>query len=234
LAQHDRHAPASEGIPVGFAGRFASSASLWIPGLDVESAWLEHAPFAFWLIETHRPDVLVELGVHNGFSYAVFCQAVERIGLDTHCFGVDTFAGDEHAGFYGPEVLRELRSYHDVRYGAFSRLVPARFLDAVEQFADGTIDLLHIDGRHFYDDVLEDYTTWRSKLSSSAVVLFHDTNVRERGFGVWRLWQELKGSYPSFEFTHDMALVYWPSVPRWVSPSVSYAAWGRTARRRDR
>lgn len=183
-----------------------SPASFWVPDRLLLSAWLEHAPFAFWLIDALRPSLVVELGTHNGFSYLAFCQAVERLNGSARCFAVDTWEGDEHAGFYGEEVFNTLREYHDEKYGAFSRLLRARFDEALEHFSDGTIDLLHIDGRHTYDDVKHDFETWRPKLSADAIVIFHDTNVRERDFGVWKLWEKVKTQYETFEFVHGNGL----------------------------
>jgi|GEM_PF-1091087 len=184
-----------------------SPASFWTPErIGPEVAWLEHAPFAFWLVEALHPRTVLELGTHGGFSYFTMCEAVQRGGLGTRCYAVDTWTGDEHAGFYGEEVYRDVAAHNQSRYSGFSTLVRSTFDQALGHFSDGTIDLLHIDGRHFYDDVKHDFASWRAKLSARAVVLFHDTNVRERDFGVFRLWEELRQTHPHFEFLHGHGL----------------------------
>jgi glycosyltransferase involved in cell wall biosynthesis len=174
--------------------------------LKVISAWYGHVPFAHWIVSAVRPRLLVELGSHAGVSYSAFCEAVLRGRYATRCFAVDTWEGDEHAGFYGDEIYTDLKAFHDARYSGFSEMLRCTFDEALQYFEAGSIDLLHIDGRHHYEDVRHDFETWRPKLSSRAVVLFHDTNVRERDFGVWRLWSELRQDLPGFEFWHGHGL----------------------------
>ena len=170
------------------------------------SAWIGHLPFALWLVEHHRPALLVELGTHNGASYTGFCQAIVENRIDARCYAVDTWAGDEHAGYYGDEVYQTLRSHHDPLYADFSCLLRTSFDDALSYYADATVDLLHIDGLHTYEAVRHDFDTWLPKMSSRGVILLHDTMERERDFGVWRLWEEVSTRYPGFQFTHSHGL----------------------------
>jgi hypothetical protein len=184
-----------------------SRVSFWIPEyICASSAWIERAPFAFWICDAVRPRRFVELGTHYGYSYFAFCQAIDRLGLGTVAYAVDTWEGDEHASFYGEEVFQSVAERNSQRYAAFSSLMRCTFEDALEYFADRSVDLRHIDGRHFYDDVKHDFTIWRRKLIEDAVVLFHDTNVRERRFGVWKFFAEVAERYPSFQFYHGHGL----------------------------
>lgn len=174
--------------------------------MGVASAWYGHVPFGMWLVAQTRPRILVELGTHAGVSYSAFCEAVQTQHLHTRCYAVDTWHGDEHSGLYGEEVFADLARFNEQHYRDFSTLLRMPFDDALTHMADGSIDLLHIDGLHTYEAVSHDFNSWRPKLSDRAVVLLHDTNVRRDDFGVWRLWRELAAEYPAFEFLHANGL----------------------------
>lgn len=183
-----------------------SLASQWPPRHFVPSAWTGHAPFAAALVEVLRPSTLVELGTHLGFSYFVFCETIARLGLDTRAVAVDSWEGDEHAGRYdGDRVYGSVREINE-QYQAFSTLTRSYFDKALPGFEDGSIDLLHIDGRHRYEDVSGEFEAWLPKMSDRGVMIFHDTNEFREGFGVHRFWAEVESRYPSFHFLHSHGL----------------------------
>ncbi len=184
-----------------------AAASFSARSIEPPNAWIGHVPFASWVVREATPRMLVELGTHSGNSYFSFCQSVAEAGLATKCFAVDTWRGDEHAGRYDESVWTKVNAHNQDCYAGFSRLLRQTFDDAVSYFSDESIDLLHIDGLHTYEAVRHDFESWLPKLAPGAIVMFHDTNVRERGFGVWKLWEELRSRYPSnLEFAHAHGL----------------------------
>lgn len=174
--------------------------------MGVDSAWYGHVPFGYWLTSVLRPKTVVELGTHAGVSYSSFCDAIIDTRLATSAYAVDTWLGDKHAGEYGEQIYTDWMGFHDERYASFSNLLRMTFDEARDEFEDGTIDLLHIDGLHTYDAVSHDVENWLPKLAPDGVLLLHDITERRDDFGVWRLWAQLRGQFPSFEFLHAHGL----------------------------
>jgi hypothetical protein len=170
------------------------------------SAWVEHIPFAFFLIEKIKPRIFVELGTHFGNSYFAFCQAISEIKINCKAYAVDQWTGDEQAGNYGGEVFEYVDSIHSNHFAEFSVLLKMTFDEAIANFSNQSIDLLHIDGLHSYESVKHDFENWLPKISDQGVIVLHDTNVHEKGFGVWKLMEEIRGKYPSLEFVHGHGL----------------------------
>jgi hypothetical protein len=169
--------------------------------------WTGHLTFASDLTAALEPGIIVELGTHWGEAYFTFCQTVQERGLSSLCYAVDHWQGDEHAGHYGEEVFEEVSRYNDRFYRQFSYLLRRSFDDALAQFADSSIGLLHIDGLHTYDAVKHDFHKWLPKVSAGGIVLLHDVCPRHQDFGVWRLWEEIKSEFPdTFEFHHSWGL----------------------------
>ncbi len=179
--------------------------ALDIPDFAV-TGWAGHSAFAYDLVRFTNPKVLVELGTHGGFSYFSFCHAVKDFSTGTKCHAVDTWKGDEHAGFYAAYIYSLVQTYNSAHFAEFSTLQRMTFDEANALFAPGSVDLLHIDGLHTYEAVKHDWDTWIPLVRPGGIVLFHDTAVRDRGFGVHRLWEELSARYPTFSFTHSAGL----------------------------
>jgi len=178
------------------------------------SSWCELIPVMNALFVALRPRRYVELGVHNGMSFFAACQVSERLNTNTECVAVDSWVGDEHAGFHDTRTFDDFRAYIGKTYPN-QQYIQSYFAAACGCFEDGSVDLLHIDGLHTYEAVKEDFETWLPKMSSCGVIIFHDTNVHERGFGVWRLWHELKDTYPAFNFAHrhGLGIIYVGTEP---------------------
>lgn len=181
----------------------------WMPAHFPVSAWTTHAPFAQWLVSALRPASVVELGTHLGYSCFVFAEAARRLRTQTVVSALDTWEGDAHAGFYGPDVFEYVRSTTERCYADSVRLIRGRFSDSRPEIPDHSVDILHIDGRHGYEDVRADFEEWRSSVRDGGVVLFHDIAERENGFGVWRLWEEVSdpGRFFAFEHGHGLGVL---------------------------
>jgi hypothetical protein len=168
--------------------------------------WSGHLPFAHDLIAAVRPSCVVELGTHLGESYFGFCQAIAENQVPALAYAVDTWVGEAHAGFYDNSVYEEVLAYNQANYSNFSYLLRSLFDDALQNFADHSIDILHIDGLHTFEAVSHDFYAWLPKVRSGGIILLHDVCARHLDFGVWKLWEKLKIEGETFEFHHSWGL----------------------------
>lgn len=183
------------------------------PNLLKSPWWIGHIPFAYELIGRLKPRITVELGTYSGSSFAAFCQAVEASGCGGRCYGIDLWEGDIHMGRFDETLYNEINDYVTAIHPATATLVRKDFNEAVSQFEDRSVDLLHIDGTHTFEAVANDFNTWLPKLSDRSVVLFHDINVTVQNagpaalrFGVRKFFDSVKDRYPHFEFAHCYGL----------------------------
>jgi len=160
------------------------------------SAWRGHEDFARWLVREVQPGLVVDLGVDYGFSSLVFARAGAK-----RVIGIDSFEGDPEAGMRDTydDVLARMRSLSIDNL----ELIRGYFSDVAQSWTL-PIDILHIDGRHRYEDIREDYAEWSRFVRPGGVVLLHDTTVVKEPFGVHRFFAEI--DLPKANFLHSNGL----------------------------
>lgn len=169
--------------------------------------WAGHRYFAYDLIRNTKPKVIVELGAYLGVSFFSFCKAIQDEDIDSKLCAIDTWKGDIHMGEFEETVYSNFIKIKDQLFGDLNiKIIRKEFDDAVADFKDNSIDLLHIDGCHTYEAVKNDFTKWKSKVKSDGIILFHDIYETNPEFGVNRFWNEIKKLYPTLEFTHSHGL----------------------------
>ena len=171
------------------------------------SPWCGHRNFIYDFLNYIKPEKIIELGTHYGCSFFAMCQSIKDNRLNCELYAVDTWRGDEQAGFYGNEVWEVVNQTGETYYSTVdAKLLRMTFDEAAKTFADDTFDLIHIDGLHTYDAVSGDYAAWLPKLKKNGVMLFHDVNS-ELNYGTNQFWREIKNKYKFyFEFEHSWGL----------------------------
>ena len=150
---------------------------------QITTAWTDHITFAEWIVEEKNPEVIVDLGVDYGYS--TFCFGLPEIGK---IYGIDSFEGDEHTSIRNTYQLVEEKKNE---LGMNNITLIKGYFDDIASTWNEKIDILHIDGFHTYEAVKNDYETWNKFVKDDGVILFHDTCVFDRNFGVYKLLEEI-------------------------------------------
>lgn len=181
------------------------------------SPWSGHRVFAYDLVANFQPEKIVELGSYYGCSAFSFLQAIKDLGLDTEFFGIDTWSGD---GFTSADYQEDIYSaYKLVQDSCFEKqranMLRMTFDNAASMFSNESIDLLHIDGSHTYEDVKHDFYTWKDKVKNTGIILFHDVSddkLYGKVMGSHLFWEEVKEAYPytmEFPFSFGLGILFY-------------------------
>jgi predicted O-methyltransferase YrrM len=110
----------------------------------------------------------LEFGVQGGYSTSALANVFKKV------IGVDTFVGDEHAGYHADDLLtvaETLRQWPNIY------LIQARYQDYIRLKFPGPVDhydLIHVDIVHTYEDT---YQAGYWSCNHADVVIFHDTEA---------------------------------------------------------
>ena len=166
------------------------------------TAWSGHRGFAEKLVRFLNPKVIVDLGVDWGYS--TFSFALPRIG---HTYGIDNFVGDDFVGTDIPGKYDYVAMKREKLHLQDNLTLIEGDFNEVAKTWDKTIDILHIDGSHKYEDVKRDFETWSKFSSENGIILLHDTCIESLNgneYGVKKFFDEL--DMPKFTFTHCYGL----------------------------
>lgn len=112
-----------------------------------------------------------EVGVYKGAFTEKFCKA-----------GLKMYAVDPWMAFKGQGRTQNRQERQDFLYGHAQRLlapydctiVRKTSMDALEDFEDGSLDFVYIDGDHSFKHIAADIAGWAKKVRSGGAVSGHD------------------------------------------------------------
>lgn len=180
------------------------------------SPWSGHRNFAYDFVSFFKPQIIVELGSYYGCSAFAFAQSIKDKGLESKFYGIDTWQGDDFTeNDYKKNVFL---AFSEVAKSCFANqevnMIRKTFDEAIDDFEDNSIDLLHIDGSHHYEDAKHDFETWLSKVKSGGVIMFHDISSDKMYgeiMGSHNFWEELKQKFKftfQFDFSYGLGILF--------------------------
>nr|WP_298378028.1 class I SAM-dependent methyltransferase [uncultured Halomonas sp.] len=179
----------------------AQNSMFWQPRYLERSAWLEHLPFLFWLVEALQPRQVVTLGMQQGVAHFAICQAIFRLNLDARCYAIHSWKNDQKA-----KSFDALNDYNDQDYGGFSQLIDSEPSRVLAQFEDDSLDLLILNVPAETRSVGYLFDRWLPKLSPQGVVLIPSVARRDAECEVFRDFETLSTRHPGFVFHHGEGL----------------------------
>jgi predicted O-methyltransferase YrrM len=111
----------------------------------------------------------VEIGTYLGNWASLWCKSNPELHLTCidpyRPYNARTSAETQEAIYQ--EALKNLTGYN-------ATIVRKASMEAVDDFEDGSLDFVSIDGDHFFDAVIMDLVRWVPKVRKGGIVCVHD------------------------------------------------------------
>jgi len=115
-----------------------------------------------------------EIGVNKGAYSQVLCTKIP--GVELYC--IDTWAPYNKRKSQASQDACYVRAQRALR-GFDVTFIRKASLDAVKDFADGSLDFVYIDAMHDFDNVIMDIINWSPKVRIGGIVSGHDYIKRD-------------------------------------------------------
>ena len=146
-----------------------------------------------------KPKTVIEIGTAAGGTLFLLCKVLDE---NSKIVSIDLPEGD-----FGGELYPNWKKpiYHSFAKNKQELLLirdnsqNKETLEKVKKLVGDKIDLLIIDGDHTYPGVKKDFELYSQIVSQDGLIIFHDINQKIKNVEVWKLWNELKSKYETFE-----------------------------------
>ncbi len=141
----------------------------------------------------------VEVGTAQGDHAKILCEKIP--GLKLYCIDVwETYPG------YNEYTNRIKRYYQEARakLKPFNCIFVKKFsMEAVDDFADESLDFVYIDGAHDFKSVADDICEWTKKVRIGGIVFGHDyTRSRDTG---GKYPRDVKDVVQAYTYSHNIS-----------------------------
>lgn len=149
-----------------------------------------------------------------GYSTFAFSRALTSKGTGGKVIGIDAFAFVVETADTASHLVRVRDTYDYVtKLKSLAKItnmevIKGYFDEVAKKWSHGkTIDILHVDGRHEYENVKKDYNDFAGFVKEDGVIIFHDCYVWDQlDFGVHTFFKELDDHLYKGYFYNDYGL----------------------------
>jgi len=139
-----------------------------------------------YLAKLNHAKTVVEVGVAYGYHAEFILEnlpQIEYFGVDPYKANydpLDPFSGDVKKLFQDLSDQKSFDRLFDAinfklnKLSETSKLIRKSSVEASREFADGSIDLIYIDGDHTYDSVINDLNAWWDKVNQEHGIISGD------------------------------------------------------------